>query len=75
TSPSPSTTSPSPSTTPPAGAQWLSGASSGYATDGSFASWRGEAVKVVGTWSDAQDGSQTVASLDNSDMDGLNASQ
>lgn len=74
--PTPTTTSPSPSTTPPvSGVSWLSGASSGYATDGSYAAWRGEPVKVVGTWSDSQDGALTAGSLDNSDMDGLNASQ
>lgn len=29
---------------------WLSGASSGYAADGSFGTWRGEEVTVAGTW-------------------------
>ena len=67
-SPSPSTTSPSPS--PTGAATWLSGASSIYAVNGTFGTWRGEPVKIVGTWSDSKDCSATVCSM-GGDLSGL----
>jgi hypothetical protein len=43
------------STTPPTTgpATWLSGASSSFAADGSYGTWRGEPVTVGGTWDDS----------------------
>lgn len=69
--PTPSTTSPTPT---PAAVEWLSGAASKYAVDGSLATWRGEPVRIFGTWSDAQDGSAIAGSLDDPDLNGLNSS-
>lgn len=83
TSPSPTTESPTPSpstttptTTPPEPARWLSGASSVYAVNGSYGSWRGEPVKIVGTWSDGDPGgSQSIGSMGpGTDMENLNSS-
>jgi hypothetical protein len=75
------TGSPSPSTTPtatepPGGARWLSGASSKYAVNGEYGDWRGEPVKIVGTWSDGDaSGSEALVSMGpGTDMAGLNSS-
>jgi len=73
--PSPSASaSASASTTPPprrassvAGivAAWHSGAAGDAASDGSFGSWRGESLQVVGSWSDgAAEEQRDVTSLD-----------
>lgn len=60
--PAPSTSSsPSTSTTAPPAAttgDWLSGVSGAGDTDGSFGTWRGTPVEIVGTWADADDANQ-----------------
>lgn len=55
---------PTSSTATPAVAQWLSGASSRYAANGSFGTWRGEPAGVLGTWSDTKGCSESACSLD-----------
>jgi hypothetical protein len=43
-------------------AAWHSGASGDAAANGSFASWRGSSVQIVGTWADTSAADQTDAS-------------
>jgi Glycosyl hydrolase family 26 len=46
-------------------AAWHSGASGDAATDGSFGTWRGKSLQIVGTWSDSSAQEQTdITSLD-----------
>ena len=46
-------------------ASWHSGAAGAAATDGSFGTWRGEPLQVVGTWSDSTAQEQTdISSMD-----------
>jgi hypothetical protein len=40
---------------PSTGGTWWSGAASDQAADGSFATWRGSAVRIGGTWTDTYD--------------------
>lgn len=62
----PTSTSTTPPPTATGAATWLSGASSVYAANGTFGTWRGEPVRIVGTWSDSKDCSATVCSFSTS---------
>ena len=57
------TTSTQLSTSPSSSGQWLSGAASVYAANGSYGAWRGEPVRIVGTWSDGKDCAATLCTF------------